>query len=54
MVATPMYPHINQKLPQEAGKPVIRVPLKQENGLYTFDLRQWKSGYTGCDHLCAV
>ena len=39
MVATPMYPHINQKLPQEAGKPVIRVPLKQENGLYTFVLR---------------
>lgn len=38
MVATPMYPHINQKLPQEAGKPVIRVPLK-ENGGFTFDFR---------------
>ena len=46
MVATPMYPHINQKLPQEAGKPVIRVPLKQENGLYTFDFEAMEKAVT--------
>lgn len=46
MVATPMYPHINQKLPMESGKPVIRVPLKQENGLYTFDFEAMEAAVT--------
>ena len=55
MVATPMYPHINQKLPQEAGKPVIRVPLKQENGLYTFDFEAMEKAVTqDVTPLCCV
>lgn len=37
MVATPMYPHINRGLPAEAGKPIIRVPLKEQDGSFTFD-----------------
>lgn len=46
MVATPMYPHINEKLPKESGKPVIRVPLKQENGIYTFDFEAMERAVT--------
>lgn len=46
MVATPMYPHINQKLSKESGKPVIRVPLKNENGWYTFDFEAMEKAVT--------
>lgn len=37
LVTTPMYPHINQKLPLEAGKPILRVPLKKQGESFTFD-----------------
>ena len=46
MVATPMYPHINQKLPKEAGKPVIRVPLKEEGESFTFDFEAMEQAVT--------
>lgn len=37
LLSTPMYPHINQRLPLEARKPVLRVPLKKRGESFTFD-----------------
>lgn len=37
LLSTPMYPHINQKLPLEARKPVLRVPLKKQGESFAFD-----------------
>lgn len=46
MVNTPMYPHINQKLPLEAGKPIVRIPLKDDEGSLTFDFEAMESAVT--------
>lgn len=46
MVATPMYPHINQKLPEESGKKIIRVPLKETEGSFTFDFEALEQAVT--------
>lgn len=46
MVNTPMYPHINQKLPLEAGQPITRVPLKEQESQFTFDFEAMEEAVT--------
>lgn len=54
MYCTPMYSHI-RKVPGETELPVTEVPLKQDNGRYTFDFEAMEAAVTPdltCFILC--
>ncbi len=46
MVCTPLYPHINLRLPWESGLPIVRVPLREEGGRYSFDFAAMEAAVT--------
>ncbi|MCC8102944.1 MAG: PatB family C-S lyase [Clostridiales bacterium] len=45
MYCTPMYGHI-RKVPEETGLPVTEVPMRVENGSYTFDFEAMERAVT--------